>query len=302
MSSTINQDGTIPEATTGGTAAPTCLITSSTNAAPIVVQTTSPHGCQDGDTVRIEGHLTNTAANGLWTVLVGDSTHVTLLGSTGNGVGGATGILYDYAINPVITIPSDGDLANGASVKPAFAGTFNLAPFLYERTGKYNLRNQYLIQTPFAGGNPFASWTTQLVPNTNTWTTIAGTSGLLAAALGYAPVYYGRPASYDFLDISFTTTQSNDCASNNMALGLGISLNGGAYAYLVGSSQVVPYATSLSGGLSLVGFSLCGSSAVQGQTFDLCLMGFVASAASVASTVALQGDWTLNVKQLRANN
>lgn len=75
-------------------------ITSSTNATPIVVTATS-HGFTNGDLVFIDGHATNTSANGFWKIAnVATNTFeltnpVSGANATGNGVGGATG----YAIN-----------------------------------------------------------------------------------------------------------------------------------------------------------------------------------------------------------
>lgn len=80
-------------------------IASSTNATPIVVTTNyigptglTPHGFVVGQTVTVANHLVNTAANGTWVIsAVGGSTSgstgttLTLTGSVGNGVGGATG-------------------------------------------------------------------------------------------------------------------------------------------------------------------------------------------------------------------
>lgn len=68
----------------------TVSITSSTNASPIAI-TSATHGLVTGDYVFIQGHTTNTNANGFWRVTVSSATVFTLDGSTGNGVGGATG-------------------------------------------------------------------------------------------------------------------------------------------------------------------------------------------------------------------
>jgi hypothetical protein len=66
-------------------------IQSSTNASPIVI-TSAAHGLVTGDTVEISGHTINTFANGMWEVTrLTDDTY-SLDGSTGNGVGGATGV------------------------------------------------------------------------------------------------------------------------------------------------------------------------------------------------------------------
>lgn len=78
-------------------------ISSSTNATPIVVTATS-HGFTNGDLVFIDGHTTNTAANGLWAISgVATNTfnltdYISGANSTGNGVGGATG--YAVCLGP----------------------------------------------------------------------------------------------------------------------------------------------------------------------------------------------------------
>lgn len=70
-------------------------ITSSTNASPIVVTTTAAHGLSGNERIVITDHLVNTNANGAQTVLASapapTSTTFGLSGTTGNGVGAATG-------------------------------------------------------------------------------------------------------------------------------------------------------------------------------------------------------------------
>lgn len=91
-------------------------IASSTNASPIVVTTAAAHGYATGDKIAITGHLVNTNANGYWTVTVTGATTFELDGSTGNGVGGATGTHYPrakYAFaadfrDAVLSLDSDG--------------------------------------------------------------------------------------------------------------------------------------------------------------------------------------------------
>lgn len=71
-------------------------IVSSTNATPIVV-TTAAHNFKVGQKVKIENHVTNTAANGIHTIQAVTGTTITLQGSVGNGVGGATGTVKLYS-------------------------------------------------------------------------------------------------------------------------------------------------------------------------------------------------------------
>jgi len=74
----------------GGEPPVSSTLGSSTNATPIVV-TQNGHGYSNGDTAVITGHTTNTFANGTWTLANVTTNTYELSGSTGNGVGGATG-------------------------------------------------------------------------------------------------------------------------------------------------------------------------------------------------------------------
>lgn len=85
--------------------ASTISISSSTNATPISVTTSSAHNYSTGDTIVITGHTTNTNANGTWSITVTGSTTFTLDGSTGNGVGGASGTTRKRN-NTVVTLAS----------------------------------------------------------------------------------------------------------------------------------------------------------------------------------------------------
>jgi len=95
-------------------AAPRAVV-SSTNASPIVV-TTGTHGYETGQKITLFGHLVNTNANGTWVITVLSSTTFELNSSTGNGVGGATGVYSEqskYAFagdhrNVVLSFDTDG--------------------------------------------------------------------------------------------------------------------------------------------------------------------------------------------------
>lgn len=80
---------------TNGPQQSTGTITSSTNATPIVI-TRASHGVSNGQTVIINGHTTNTNANGVWeaanvTANTFELKNADGTNSVGNGVGGATG-------------------------------------------------------------------------------------------------------------------------------------------------------------------------------------------------------------------
>lgn len=78
----------------GGAVLPTAInISSSTNASPIEITTSTNHGLATADVVFVTTHSTNTTANGAWLVTKISDTKFTLDGSTGVGVGGATGTI-----------------------------------------------------------------------------------------------------------------------------------------------------------------------------------------------------------------
>lgn len=112
-------------------------ITSSTNAAPIEI-TKNSHGYVTGDRITVNGHATNTAANGTWYVTRTGANTFTLDGSTGNGVGGATGAMAKacgialtedfthavfnlaFATSPTMTVKLAGAISESS---PDFAAT-----------------------------------------------------------------------------------------------------------------------------------------------------------------------------------
>lgn len=104
------------------------LISSSTNASPIVVTTTAAHGYSNGDIVVIGGHTTNTAANGTWQIAGVTSTTFQLttrldgVNSTGNGVGGATGWCVDITSAATISDLGGNGGANGNGADVALTG------------------------------------------------------------------------------------------------------------------------------------------------------------------------------------
>lgn len=91
---------------------PSINIASSTNVAPIEITTATPLPATlvTGASVVISGHLVNTAANGTWTIIKTGASTFTLTGSTGNGVGGASGIvnqgptpaIADRTVEPIL--------------------------------------------------------------------------------------------------------------------------------------------------------------------------------------------------------
>lgn len=105
-------------------------IQSSTSASPIVLTTATTHGYQTGQQVVVVGHLVNTNANGTWTVGAVTANTLALTGSTGNGIGAATGTvtriqtpaIADRVVEPIL-FPG-----TTLAIDPA-AGTPGTTPF-----------------------------------------------------------------------------------------------------------------------------------------------------------------------------
>ena len=90
---------------TSWSTAPNDNITAATNASPIVItQNGSPHNLVTGDKVEVYGVSGNTAANGIWTVTVINSTTFSLDGSTGNGAWTSGGVV-NKCVGPITWNP-----------------------------------------------------------------------------------------------------------------------------------------------------------------------------------------------------
>ena len=72
---------------------PTLAVAGATNASPIVITTTAPHGLASGEQVTISLVQGNTAANGTFTITVTGPSTFTLDGSTGNGAWTTGGVV-----------------------------------------------------------------------------------------------------------------------------------------------------------------------------------------------------------------
>lgn len=82
-------------------------ITSSSGTSPIVITSTA-HGFANGDIVAISGHLTNTNANGNWTIQNVAANTFELTGSTFTAAGGATGRGVNLTISDFVDDVSAG--------------------------------------------------------------------------------------------------------------------------------------------------------------------------------------------------
>ena len=158
-------------------------ITSSTNAAPIVV-TIGAHDFVVGDFVAVDSHLVNTNANGWWKVsAVVANVSITLVNpltganSIGNGVGAATGKLYRVSQIlgglPPYTHPTCA-VANGNTVDWTSPWSTNMGavtgPLNCLRFVPWYSNQATLAQTPAPGGAVGASF---YLPDGGAGTTVA---------------------------------------------------------------------------------------------------------------------------------
>jgi hypothetical protein len=94
-------------------------ISSTTNTTPIVLTSAAPHGAETGDTVVVHNHTVNTNTNGSWQVVKTGPTTLILIGSSGNGVGGASGFVRSAAFGTRFNVPSSTDPRKVTSINPA---------------------------------------------------------------------------------------------------------------------------------------------------------------------------------------
>lgn len=304
MSEIYNANGTVPAVTAppiaiaSVTQAPGLSIVSSTNASPIVV-TTAANTFQTGDTVEIEGHTTNTNANGLWTITVTSTTTFALNGSTGNGVGGATGYVVDYAINPLITIPDDGDAATASAFNPAYEGIFNNVPFLYERAGKYRLLHAWDVSV--AGGAGIDFGTNVTLTNDSAWHDFTGRTSLMTSAFsGHAPVCKQGDILEATMSFGFHFAFGSGTITQ-LCLGLGSSLAGSGNLIQNSSIQDLP----LNGGSSTFIFGSLVLRTIIHITstvglYDFGLM-YLDTGTSSTNTLTLRSSFLFTCKHYRAN-
>ncbi len=144
---------------------PAVSIVSSTDATPIVLTVGTGHGFLAGDIVTVASHLTNTHANGTWTLGTVGATTLQLLGTTGTGggSGGATGtvnfpsagkigcvepetkcwvtfeaITYDVYVRMGAAATAGTTTANGLVIPAGTAASFYLTPSIHVNVDHYS--------------------------------------------------------------------------------------------------------------------------------------------------------------------
>jgi hypothetical protein len=283
VSTQYNPNGTLPQATAPAPVA----IASSTNTSPIEIATTTPHGYTEGDTVQVIGH-DQLAANGDWVIALTGASSFTLTGSVGTGAGGATGQVQDFSVNPLLTLPADGDLRYAASVNVPISGQANVAPWLYKRVGKYATHDVYASDDFLAVGNVYSA---TALP-TATWTTLTGLGMLFSSQ---ADRYL---ATGDQLDIVLSTSISVG-ASEEFGLAVGIAYNGGAFNPISGTVRSASNANAAAVVFPISCSVLLSTGFSANDRFDLAVMGYLPTVGPV--TINVMTGYSLVCCHLRSN-
>ena len=167
-------------------------ITSSTNATPIVVTATA-HGLTTGQLVLIQGHVTNTAANGIFRVGVTTANTFQLLDRytganvVGNGVGGNTGFC--------VLINVDAVLVEDFMHAVAQIDTSGSATVTFQAVGSVGKLNNSSINkesnSPNLGmtASPTNPYGFMQVIDYNTGSAINGTTGIVVAGTDINNLY-----------------------------------------------------------------------------------------------------------------
>ena len=309
MSTVWNGNGTLVSPTVS--AGTRLAIVSSTNASPIVV-TTGTHGYNTGDSVEIEGHATNTAANGQWQITVKSPTTFALNNSTGNGVGGATGYCIDYELQPALTMPANGVIADINDVIALGEGLSNPAPFLYRLAGKWRLYNEYNLlgagtltlpyySSPWSVNNNFTSTTPAVLASTTlTFASASSTTSI-------PPVFNsGDLIVYNISTTAYITTHTG---TQNALVDIGFGLVQSATLTPLLTAQTA-LASYVYGGISSTPINLSGARKLTTggalsfptNALSFCLWAAVdyISAANQID-VDLIGPWSGSILQYRPN-
>ena len=311
MSTTIwNGNGTLVSATKG--AGVRVAIASIANTSPIAVTTLGVHGFNTEDSVEIEG--TSGVADGQYQITKVDGTHFLLNGTTANGTSGS-GYIVDYELQPAYQMPANGTLADVNDVITLGEGLSNPIPYLYRRTGKWRLYNQYYINNawfsspfvsnPWSTNNNFTSVTvTPMASSTTTFESSSDTTSI-------PPVF----AVGDLLEIStsFTISTTTHTGTQYAAIEVGFGLvQGGSLLSTIGIPSVLVQANYLNGGSFLTPCHVSGFfgplvAGSGGGTFPAANLSYCLfarldyiSAANQIDLLAI-GQWSGTVKQWRPN-
>ena len=212
--------GTVYDGIPGNIAYPAAVaIASTTFTNPIVVTTSAPHGLLNGDRVHVYQHVSNTAANGIWTVTrTGASTYT--IPVAGVAAGGASGSSQGLVYGAALTLPADADASSAAIYNAALAPLTDRSAETITLIGTYKLAQKSIAYyaNPLAGvgtswahiaaGGLTAATPSQMTSDGVGWAQVAGSNfSVLPTTSGVAPVFALTGITFgDVLQITMTTT------------------------------------------------------------------------------------------------
>lgn len=307
MPTIFTGQGSVVFATSG--AGRRVAISSVVNGTPVVVNATA-HGFLYTDTVLIEG-TGLTALDGKYFQLSSVSTNqFTLLGTTASG-SSSSGYAIDYQLQPAIQVPAGGELADPNVNGAAIEGIANYVPFLYARTGKYRLYNEYVL-TAGTGLPPFTSaWSTNSGFTSTSLVVLSGASATLAS-MSSQPSIPPVVAAGDVLEYSFTFTVGMVCGSGasqfaNVDIGLAQIIGGSPTLLAMPATVLVAYNSSSISPLPFYTVTLSGAireslvSPVSTMAFGIGALVDNFNGGATSCAINLYGPWTGYVNQYRAN-
>ena len=198
-------------------------ISGATNATPIVVTTSAPHGLDAGDFVWIYQVQGNAAANGRYYVVPTSATQLQLYGGWTSGAGSSAvagsgayttgGKLLPLAFNAGVQLLTDlVDDASALNFNTPFEGNFDREAWLAGRVGKYSLVNTFHSEISF-GANPEDAWNSGTAPS-GAW---GDTTALLPIPPATTPVIDVGPN--DWVELALTMPMANGAGHD-----IGVSL------------------------------------------------------------------------------
>jgi hypothetical protein len=286
-------------------------IASSTNTNPIVVTVSGglPTDFLTGVVVHINGHRTNTAANGVWAATVtGGSTFT--IPVAGNGVGAATGTVQPLNLPPFYQIPADGDADNEASIDAWAKRTGDRSSFLAGATGGYKLAKRnvfYRVNSlfgnsswaAFAAGSAVAGTPAQFTTQGGlSWAT-SGPGTLNTPGAGIAPQFFlDGVVAGDQIIYDMQTTANFDTTAI-LALYAAYEAEAVSPSWPANYSAIVGTPHYIVGGGALSSVSLRGFFPSITQTGDLWIQPAVFPLTSSTQSYTLYGDVYMSVEVWR---
>jgi hypothetical protein len=250
--------------------------------------TTGTHGLTTGDTVFVNQHLANLAANGIYSVIVTGTTTFTLTGTTGTGVGGATGTVQPLSFNSTFTIPADTvDNLAATSVNVPLEALADRSALLSSWAGPYFLYQEYDIGID--AGHAATAWSGSTAYNSAAYVAITSSPSATITVYGLA--------TGDEVEIQFQASGVFSTASTSQApMALGYISSPSALTKIPNSARLINNAAQ-GGDASLKGTLVVGAGTVNNGTASF--YPIIYGDGVAVATVSLTGDMNMKLRVWR---